>query len=123
MLFKIPLVLFILGYALALWFTATGRRLVRRFFFLPVLVSLAVTLWLDLRFEQHRLALASGSAASTPTTSPTHFLPLYALRLAPLVLGVCVIVNATVLFANAGIRRRFRRPIPPVEGAGLPDNP
>jgi hypothetical protein len=120
MLFIIPLVIFIAGYALALWFSAMGRRLVRRFFFLPVLVSLAVTLWLAMRFERHRLTQLFGQTVSVTTDGPVHFLPLYALRVAPLVLGVCVIVNAATLFTITGLRRRLRRLTPSVERESLP---
>jgi hypothetical protein len=120
MLFIIPLVIFIVGYALALWFSATGRRLVRRFFFLPVLVSLAVTLWFALRFEHHRFALLSRQTVSAPPDSPVHFLPLYALRLAPLILGICVILNAATRFTVTGLRRRWRRAGPSVESDVLP---
>jgi hypothetical protein len=120
MLFIIPLIIFSLGYALALWFSATGRRLVRRFFFLPGLVSLASTLFLAMRFEHHRLTPLPGQTGPAPPGNPVHFLPLYALRVAPLILGICVIVNAAVRFAVTGARRRFRRSTAPVESAALP---
>ncbi len=114
MLFTVPLILFVLGYGLALWFAATGRRLVRRFFFLPLLVSLALTLFLSLRYERHRLKPRPGRTAPPQADSAVHYLPLYALRLAPLAVGTCVILNALGYFAFSGLHRRLRKPVPPV---------
>ena len=114
MLFIVPLILFVLGYGLALWFSATGRRLVRRFFFLPVLVSLAVTLLLSLRYERDRLTPRPGHIAPAEPVDPAHYLPLYALRVAPIAVGTCVILNAAGYFAVTGLRRRFRKSSPPV---------
>ena len=113
MLFIVPLIIFIVGYALALWFAATGRRLVRRFFFLPLLASLALTLFVSLRFEHNRLAPLPGHTAPAQPDDPFHFLPLYALRIAPIALGACLIVNVTWYFTVTAVRRRFRRPVTP----------
>jgi hypothetical protein len=73
-----------------------------------------------MRFEDRRFALLAAQTTAAPPDSPVHFLPLYALRLAPLVLGICVIVNAATRFSITGLRRRWRRAGPPVEGGGLP---
>jgi hypothetical protein len=114
MLFIVPLILLVLGYGLALWFSATGRRLVRRFFFLPVLLSLAVTLFFSLRYERNRLMPLPGHTAPSQPDDPVHYLPLYALRLAPIAVGTCLILNATGYFVFTGVRRRLRKPAPPV---------
>jgi hypothetical protein len=114
MLFIIPLIIFVVGYGLALWFSATGRRFVRRFFFLPVLVSLAITLYVSSRFEHNRLTPLPGHTLAAEPGNPVHFLPLYALRVAPIALGGCLIVNAAAYYVVGGLRRRFRRPPQPV---------
>jgi hypothetical protein len=119
MLFTVPLVILIVGYGLGLWFSANGRRLVRRFFFLPILLSLAVTLFVSMRFEHNRLQPLPGQTVPSLPDNPVHFLPLYALRVAPLALGTCLIINASGYFAVMGLRRRFRKaahPVPQTDG-------
>jgi hypothetical protein len=118
MLFIVPLIILVIGYGLGLWFSATGRRLVRRFFFLPVLVSLALTLLVSSKFERIRLAPLPGQTVPARPDNPLHFLPLYALRVAPIALGACLIVNASGYFAVTSLHRRFRKTRAPVASGG-----
>ena len=118
MLFLIPLVILVAGYGLGLWFSATGRRMVRRFFFLPILVSLALTLFVAFRFERNRLAPLPGQTVPTQPDDPVHFVPLYALRVAPIALGACLIINAAGHFTIVAVHRGFLRSTPPVATTG-----
>ncbi len=118
MLFIVPLVILVAGYALGLWFAGTGRRFVRRFFFLPVLASLALTLFVSLRYERSRLAPPPAGTSHSQPDDPVHFLPLYALRVAPIALGACLILNASAHFGVAAIHRRSRKSSAPVAADG-----
>jgi hypothetical protein len=118
MLFIVPLVILIAGYALALWFAATGRRMVRRFFFFPVLASLLVTVAAGARFVRYRLTPLPGQTVLAQPDGAVHFLPLYALRVAPIALGACLILNAAGYFALLAFRRRLRKPVPPAAAGG-----
>ncbi len=108
LIFLIPSVILVVGYGLGLWFSIRGRRLGRRFFLLPLLVSLAFTLLVSSRYEHKRMAPLPGHTAPSIPDDPVHFLPLYALRVAPLALGVCLIANAAGQFGVRGVYRRFR---------------
>lgn len=104
-LFIFPLVILVIGYGLGLWFAFTGRRLVRRFFLLPLFASLIVTAIYSSRFEQRKPSRAFPSLPD----DKAEFLPLYALRIAPLTLGVCLIANAAGYLTMTAVHRRFHK--------------
>ena len=112
-LFILPLVILVIGYGLGLWLAFTGRRLVRRFFILPLLASLVVTAIYSSRYEERKQRRLPGHTAPLLPDNATHFLPLYALRIAPLALGVCLIANAAGYFTMISVHRRFHRHVPP----------
>ena len=114
MLFIIPLVILVVGYVLGLWCSANGNPLVRRFFFLPILASLAVTLFITSKYERARITPLPGQTLPVLPDHPWHYVPLYALRIAPIALGACLIINAAASFILVVVRRRFRRSGAPV---------
>jgi hypothetical protein len=79
---------------------------------------MVVTLLVSMRFERNRLAPLPGQTVPTLLDNPVHFLPLYALRVAPIALGACLIFNATGYFTVTALHRRFRKSVPPVATGG-----